>query len=115
MIHSAGEGFGIAYLEAMACGTPAPGARDVLADGELGAGNRTRVAIAGLLVAPRRDTAELSHAVRARFGRKMFQACVGMALEEYRPRHKRPRQFAKTRFIERKPARRVIQLSQEPE
>ena len=39
---STGEGFGIAFLEAMACGTPAvglaiAGANDALADGELGA------------------------------------------------------------------------------
>ena len=38
---STGEGFGIAFLEAMACGTPAlglaaGGACDALADGELG-------------------------------------------------------------------------------
>ena len=38
---STGEGFGIAFLEAMACGTPAlglaiAGAADALADGELG-------------------------------------------------------------------------------
>ena len=39
---STGEGFGIAFLEAMATGTPAlglpdAGARDALAEGELGA------------------------------------------------------------------------------
>jgi phosphatidylinositol alpha-1,6-mannosyltransferase len=81
---STGEGFGIAFLEAMACGTPAlgldvAGAKDALADGELG----MCVPEAGLpdaidraLNAPRPDRYELASKVRARFGREKFVAAV---------------------------------------
>jgi phosphatidylinositol alpha-1,6-mannosyltransferase len=79
---STGEGFGIAFLEAMASGTPAigldiGGARDALADGELGIG----VAEAGLAAAlarelerPKHDPVALAGAVRARFGHQNFTA-----------------------------------------
>ena len=85
---STDEGFGIAYLEAMASGTPAlglaaAGAVDALADGELGtlvSESELAAAIARLLEAPGRDGAALSAAVRARFGRPAFAACLGAAL-----------------------------------
>jgi phosphatidylinositol alpha-1,6-mannosyltransferase len=77
---STGEGFGIAFLEAMASGTPAlgldiGGARDALADGELG----TRVIESGLaaelarvLKSPKRNPESLARAVQARFGYESF-------------------------------------------
>jgi phosphatidylinositol alpha-1,6-mannosyltransferase len=87
---SAGEGFGIAFLEAMASGTPAlglnvAGSRDALAEGSLGTGiseeNELPGAIARLLVEPKPDPTALSQAVRVRFGREVFQAQVSLALE----------------------------------
>jgi len=87
---SAGEGFGIAFLEAMASGTPAlgfdvAGSRDALAEGKLGTGiseeNELPGAIARLLFKPKPDPMALSQAVRARFGREVFQAQVSLALE----------------------------------
>jgi phosphatidylinositol alpha-1,6-mannosyltransferase len=87
---SIGEGFGIAYIEAMACGTPAlglavAGARDALADGELGSAVSEKgdlpATIARLLSLPKLDADSLSQAVRARFGRQIFVAQVGMAFD----------------------------------
>jgi phosphatidylinositol alpha-1,6-mannosyltransferase len=87
---STGEGFGIAFLEAMASGTPAlgfgvTGSRDALAEGELGTviseENELPGAIARLLAKPKPDPTALSQAVRARFGREVFQAQVSVALE----------------------------------
>jgi phosphatidylinositol alpha-1,6-mannosyltransferase len=85
---STGEGFGIAFLEAMACGTPAlglriAGARDVLADGRLGtlvSEAELPVAIARLLVEPKPDPGALAAAARARFGRETFAASVSAVL-----------------------------------
>jgi phosphatidyl-myo-inositol dimannoside synthase len=85
---STGEGFGIAFLEAMASGTPAiglgvAGASDALGDGELGtvvSEDELAVAIDRLLSAPRRHPHELSEAVRARFGRDAFAIRVCAAL-----------------------------------
>jgi phosphatidyl-myo-inositol dimannoside synthase len=88
------EGFGIAYLEAMACGTPvlgldAGGVRDALAEGELGAliseDNELPDTIARLLDKPKPDPNALSQAVRARFGREVFQAQVGITLARVMP------------------------------
>jgi phosphatidylinositol alpha-1,6-mannosyltransferase len=85
---STGEGFGIAFLEAMASGTPAlglaaGGARDPLADGELGTvvaeDEDLPSAIARLLAKPKPDPVALSQAVRARFGREAFRAQLDMA------------------------------------
>jgi phosphatidylinositol alpha-1,6-mannosyltransferase len=82
------EGFGIAFLEAMASGTPAlglavGGAPDALADGELGTvvGEEDDVpaAITRLLATPKPDPVVLCQAVRARFGRAEFRAQLGMA------------------------------------
>lgn len=86
---STGEGFGIAFLESMACGTPAlglaaGGSCDALGDGELGvaiANDQLVVAISRALSGPKRDRSELAAAVRARFGRDMFNRTVGAALK----------------------------------
>jgi phosphatidyl-myo-inositol dimannoside synthase len=84
------EGFGIAFLEAMACGTPAlgldvAGARDALADGEIGTvvsqEDDLAAAISRLLAEPKPDPVALSQAVRARFGRAVFRAQAGMAFD----------------------------------
>jgi phosphatidyl-myo-inositol dimannoside synthase len=86
---STGEGFGIAFLEAMASGTPAlglaaAGACDALADGELGTTlseeDDLPAAVARLLALPKPDPVALSQAVRARFGRPVFRSQLGMAL-----------------------------------
>lgn len=85
---STGEGFGIAFLEAMASGTPAlgldvAGARDALADGQLGtvvSEAELPVAIARLLAKPKPDPVALAAAARARFGREKFKACACTAL-----------------------------------
>jgi phosphatidylinositol alpha-1,6-mannosyltransferase len=85
---STGEGFGIAYLEAMASGTPAlgldaAGARDALADGELGtlvSEAELGAAIARLLGAAKPDPRALAAATRARFGRAAFVRSVHAAL-----------------------------------
>jgi phosphatidylinositol alpha-1,6-mannosyltransferase len=79
---SVGEGFGIVYLEAMASGTPAigldaAGARDALADGELGtlvSEAKLPSALAHLLATPKQDARALATATRARFGRNSFAA-----------------------------------------
>jgi len=79
---STGEGFGIAFLEAMASGTPAlglaiTGAVDALADGELGtvvSKSDLVATIAHLLSQPKPDPIALATAVRSRFGRKQFAA-----------------------------------------
>jgi phosphatidyl-myo-inositol dimannoside synthase len=85
---STGEGFGIAFLEAMASGTPAlrlnvGGVRDALA-GELGTvvsgEDDLAAAIACLLSAPRLDPENLSQAVHTHFNREAFRAQVAMAL-----------------------------------
>ena len=89
LMPSAGEGFGIAFLEAMASGTPAlgfdvAGARDALVEGELGTliseEDDLPDAIARFL-AKKPDPTALSQAVRARFGREVFQAQVNLALQ----------------------------------
>lgn len=78
---STGDGFGIVFLEAMACGTPAlglaaGGAADAMADGELGrlsAGEDLFGALAAAL-AEARPAPALAEAVRARFGPAAFRA-----------------------------------------
>ena len=85
---STGEGFGVTFLEAMASGTPAlgldvAGAKDVLADGQLGAlvtEDGLPDAIARLLAAPKANPHALAAAARARFGRETFAASVRTAL-----------------------------------
>jgi phosphatidylinositol alpha-1,6-mannosyltransferase len=87
---STGEGFGIAFIEAMACGTPAlglsvGGACDALGDGELGimvAPDEDLAArIAAQLRAPGLTGAPLSAAVGARFGPDQFAAQARLLLE----------------------------------
>ncbi|HEY5337446.1 MAG TPA: glycosyltransferase family 4 protein, partial [Rhizomicrobium sp.] len=81
---STGEGFGIVFLEAMACGTPTlglsvAGARDALGDGALGVGvlvDGISTALERMLEAPKPDGQILAAAVRARFGRATFAAGV---------------------------------------
>lgn len=82
LMPSTGEGFGIAFLEAMASGTPAlglavAGARDALDDGELGiavAEDDLLAAIERVLGDGRPDPEALASATRTRFGRKPFAA-----------------------------------------
>jgi phosphatidyl-myo-inositol dimannoside synthase len=86
LMPSAGEGFGIAFLEAMASGTPAlglavAGARDALA--ELGIAvteDDLPAAIEQALGDARLDPEVLASATRARFGRKPFAASVRMMM-----------------------------------
>jgi phosphatidylinositol alpha-1,6-mannosyltransferase len=81
---SSGEGFGIAFLEAMACGTPAlglavGGAVDALADGEFGTmASETEFAavLARLLATHKPDPHALAAAVRSRLGRAAFATQV---------------------------------------
>ena len=88
---SAGEGFGISFIEAMACGTPAlglrvAGAADAFADGEIGtlvSKARLFCAIKGLLETSGNRSA-LSLAVRARFGREMFSKTTRDAINRVR-------------------------------
>jgi phosphatidylinositol alpha-1,6-mannosyltransferase len=83
---STGEGFGIAFLEAMGCGTPAiglavGGAPDAL-DG-LGIcvdEESFPTALAHALTAPRPDPVALSASVHARFGFSAFQARIAHAM-----------------------------------
>ncbi len=85
---STGEGFGIAYLEAMACGTPAlglnvDGSVDPLADGELGICLDIQHALADAIVQSLRNTTDrqaLSYAVKCRFGQESFNRQVGNLL-----------------------------------
>lgn len=81
---STGEGFGIVFLEAMACGTPAiglavGGARDALADGELGWITTPETLADDISKCLRRDqpSAEaLAADVQRRFGWSAFQNVV---------------------------------------
>jgi phosphatidylinositol alpha-1,6-mannosyltransferase len=81
---SSGEGFGIAFLEAVACGTPAlglgaGGAVDALADGEFGTmASETEFApvLARLLTLPKQYPHALAAAVQSRFGYAAFSRQV---------------------------------------
>ena len=85
---STGEGFGIAFVEAMASGTPAlglavAGACDALADGALGTAVDERdfvPALAAALERPKPDGTALAAAVRRRFGRERFAAAAHAAM-----------------------------------
>ncbi|THD77693.1 MAG: glycosyltransferase family 1 protein [Phenylobacterium sp.] len=85
---STGEGFGIVFLEAMACGTPAlglaaAGAVDALGDGELGIACSPSALPAGLAAAlvksgPSGET--LAKAVQERFGQAAFRRSAAATL-----------------------------------
>jgi phosphatidyl-myo-inositol dimannoside synthase len=85
---SSGEGFGIAFLEAMMSGTPAigldiAGTKDVLANGELGLcvqENDFEDAIHRALSRPQPHPNALAAAARVRFGRKVFALGVRTAV-----------------------------------
>ncbi len=85
---STGEGFGIAFLEAMVSGVPTlglsvAGTIDALADGELGTivpEAELPAAIVRLLATPKPDPLALATATRARFGRPQFAAGVRAVL-----------------------------------
>jgi phosphatidylinositol alpha-1,6-mannosyltransferase len=85
---STGEGFGVTFLEAMASGTPAlglgvAGARDALADGQLGSAvseSELCGAIERLLETPKLDPCALAAATCARFGYESFAATARTAL-----------------------------------
>jgi phosphatidylinositol alpha-1,6-mannosyltransferase len=89
VLPSWGEGFGIVFLEAMACGTPAlgfniAGAKDALVDGELGTLTSEQdltSTIARMLNEPRPDSALLAARVRSRFGREQFEAGAHAVLQ----------------------------------
>ncbi len=92
VLPSTGEGFGIVFLEAMACGAPALGLRaggapDALADGALGhcvdPEDDFTAALAEAVLSPPKATPEaLSQAVEARFGQKVFREQVGRLLAQ---------------------------------
>jgi phosphatidylinositol alpha-1,6-mannosyltransferase len=86
---STGEGFGIAFLEAMGSGTPAlglavAGAKDALADGELGvlvAESELAAALIRALGCAKPDPEALAASIRARFGRDLFTARARTAID----------------------------------
>ena len=89
---STGEGFGIAFLEAMATGIPAlglniGGARDVLADGELGAcvaESDFVNAVHHALISQKPDPITLAASAQTRFGRDGFGFGVRSVLNRLR-------------------------------
>ncbi|MEO0550753.1 MAG: glycosyltransferase family 4 protein [Pseudomonadota bacterium] len=87
---SAGEGFGIVYLEAMASGLPAigvqlGGAPDALRHGELGTcvpDGEFEAALVAEIQKPRQDREQLSELVHQQFGFDRFQANIHECLDE---------------------------------
>ena len=91
---STGEGFGIAFLEAMACGTPAlgldeGGARDALCNGELGKIVRIEhLGQALIQTLNTRKNHDLSRTIRERFGQCVFRERIVGVLEELTDHHR---------------------------
>nr|WP_275937334.1 glycosyltransferase family 4 protein [Marinovum algicola] len=92
---SHGEGFGIAFVEAMCCGTPAlglnaGGAGDALRHGELGRAVAVAdfpAALRTAILAPPIDRAALAARSRAAFGRPAFAARLAEATAPLLPGH----------------------------
>lgn len=90
---SSGEGFGIAFVEAMSCGTPAiglaiGGASDALCHGVLGTAVSTDEfpnALAAALSRGGPNREALSRATRERFGRPAFAARIAASLFDLFP------------------------------
>jgi phosphatidylinositol alpha-1,6-mannosyltransferase len=86
---STGDGFGIVFLEAMACGTPvlgldAGGVRDAMGDGDLGLvikEDELSDAIDRALATCPVPRLTLSDRVRSRFGRQIFESRIQNAIE----------------------------------
>lgn len=84
VLPSTGEGFGIVFIEAMACGTqalglPDAGASDALLDGDLGHISTPETLaedISAVLARTRLSPPELARRVQAVFGRNAFQTRV---------------------------------------
>ena len=89
---STGEGFGIAFLEAISCGSPAlglseGGANDALLDGELDAARSAAelpAAIARLLDGSKPHASRLSNAIRDWFGHEALRASACAAVKRLR-------------------------------